>query len=921
LDRWGRLCSVACLGIGLALQARADEALVQFDIPAAEARTGLNLFARQSGTPMLYMNEPLGSRRTNAVSGKLTVRQALEILLRHTGISGVINKAGVLTITVGDPENSAQPGEIKMQENEKPAKRGAAFLAAVVALLTAGFAAHADDTPQTYAGGNSAALEEIIVTAQKRVENLQNVPVSVQVISGQKLADENYNSLADLTQTVPSVHVLTGPFDNQLYIRGIGSGQNASFDQSVATFVDDIYHGRSRMSNATFLDLDRIEVLKGPQSTFFGNNAIAGALNIVTKKPGDTFDASARALYGQFGQYALEGAVGGPITDILGARLAVTRNGDDRGWIENVSLGQRAPINNNEAGRLTLVFNPSQDLDATFKIEGSKSRLSGSYADEPVQWNNCPPPPPFGPGAVLGCANALALIAAGKYIPLGLDNNLNTGLPGQGNTLSTFEDVLTTNYRQWGQTFTSVTGFNNYHSNTDVDNGLLPVDVIATSQSPEKYHQFSQELRVASAVDQTVAYLAGVYFQTDQLNYAQQATLPLFDGLPADGFPFDQLAPYLPIASLGGFSQREDVYSAFGSLSWTATDKLKISGGLRASWVSKNSTIYKSYGTGTELYGGFEPLPAAIQPTAGLLLGAPGSEEFEQTNHAVMPSARFQYEFSSEAMGYFSYNRGFKAGGFNGDVAFAPIANSAYGPEYVNAYELGIKTTWLDNTVLLDVDVFRSDYKGLQVSASTHDVATDTFTTYVQNAASSTSEGVEIEARWAVTQALRLSTNITYLDSHYDSYPNAPQTLLQSTCAALSAATPQCAQFVYPIASVENLSGTPTQFAPRWSGSMTASYVLQLPGEYQFTTEVSPYFTSSYNKDPQFDLAGIGYAAGSDAYYRLDARLTLTGPGGHWAVDVIGKNLADRLIIVNNGFGTGWKEEPRNVAVQFRYHY
>jgi iron complex outermembrane receptor protein len=764
------------------------------------------------------------------------------------------------------------------------------------------------------------ALTEIVVTAQKRVENLQNVPVAVQVISGQKLAEQNYNTLADLTQTVPGVNVSTDAFDNQLYIRGIGSGENASFDQSVATFVDDIYHGRSRLSNATFLDLDRIEVLKGPQSTFFGNNAIAGALNIVTKKPGDTFDASARALYGQFGQYAVEGAVGGPITDTFGARLAVTRNGDDRGWIENVSLGQRAPINNNDAGRLTLVFNPSQDLDATFKVEGSKSRLSGSYADDPVQWNNCPPPPPFSAGNVLGCSNALALIAAGTKVPLGLNNNLNTGLPGQGHTLSTFEDVLTVNYRQWNHTFTSVTGFNSYHSNADVDNGLLPVDQIATSQSPEKYHQFSQELRVASAADQTLAYLAGVYFQTDQLNYSQQATLPLFDGVAA-GSPFLGLAPYLPIASLGGFSQREDVYSGFGSLTWTATDKLRISGGLRASWVSKDSTIFKTYGTGTQLYGGFEPLPSALQPTAGLLLGAPGSETLKQTDHAVMPSGRIQYQLSPEAMSYFSYNRGFKAGGFNGDVAFAPIANSAYGPEYVNAYELGVKTTWLDNTVLLDVDVFRSDYKGLQVTAATQDVVTDTFTSFVQNAATSTSEGVEIEARWAVTKALRFSTNITYLDSHYVNYPNAPRTTLQGICAALSAATPQCAQFSYPIAGVENLSGTPTQFAPRWSGSMAASYALQLPGQYQFTTEVSPYFTSSYNRDPEYDLAGIGSTAGTDAYVRIDARLTLAGPGGHWAVDVIGKNLADRLIIVENGLGTGWKEEPRNVAVQFRYHY
>jgi iron complex outermembrane receptor protein len=148
-----------------------------------------------------------------------------------------------------------------------------------------------------------AQLEEIIVTAQKREENLQNVPISAQVIGSQALAVQNHNSLEELTETVPDVHVSTGAWANNLFIRGIGSGQNPSFDQSVATFVDDVYMGRSRMIGASFLDVERIEVLKGPQSTFFGNNAIAGALSIVTKKPGDTFDVSARALYGMYGQY------------------------------------------------------------------------------------------------------------------------------------------------------------------------------------------------------------------------------------------------------------------------------------------------------------------------------------------------------------------------------------------------------------------------------------------------------------------------------------------------------------------------------------------------------------------------------------------------------------------------------------------
>jgi len=180
-----------------------------------------------------------------------------------------------------------------------------------------------------------------------------------------------------------------------MYIRGIGSGGNESFDQSVGLFIDDIYHGRSRTTQATFLDLDRIEVLKGPQSIFFGNNAIAVLCSIITKKPGDTLDGFARALYGEYGQYAAEGAVGGPINDKFGARAALTFNGGD-GWIKNVNTGEHVPHVHDMAGRVTLLFKATEDLEASLKIEGSKHREAGAaFSGQPMQIVNCPPPAPI----------------------------------------------------------------------------------------------------------------------------------------------------------------------------------------------------------------------------------------------------------------------------------------------------------------------------------------------------------------------------------------------------------------------------------------------------------------------------------------------------------------------------------------------
>jgi outer membrane receptor protein involved in Fe transport len=759
-----------------------------------------------------------------------------------------------------------------------------------------------------------ARLEQVVVTAQRRTEKLQDVPISAQVISAQRLVEQNQNSLEDLTQTVPAVHVSTGDQSNDMFIRGIGSGGNPSFDQSVATFVDDIYHGRSRVSGATFLDLERIEVLKGPQSTFFGNNAIAGALNVVTKKPGKDFDASGRLLYGRFGQYAAEGAVGGPITDVFGARVAFTRNGTSEGWIDNVNLGQHVPRVNNLAGRVTLSLSPSEELDATLKVEGGRHRTAGSWFDAILQRTDCPRPAPFANGfAEFGsCAVALTL-----GVPIGIRDK-TSGLPGQGNSLSTFESVLSLNYNKWGHTFSVVSGFYNYHFNSNKDAGLLPVEAIGTVQFPEKYHQFSQEIRIASPTGQPLEYLAGAYFQTDDLTSNAELNAPLLDpivnGLP----PFAPLRPYLPIAQSLFFRQQERVYSIFGSVGWNMTDRLKLTGGLRGSRVKKDFNGVVHYGTGTQLYGGFVQMPAPLEPLAGIFFGAPGTKNLNRTDNAWMPSADLQYQVAREVMVYFSFRRGFKAGGFNGQQ-FGNIPNVAFGPEHVSAYELGLKSNWLDDTVLLNLDVFRGNYKGLQVNAGIFDPLTNTTTAEVANAATSVSQGVEFETQWAPAKAFRLGANITYLDAHYGSYPNASAANLQTYCSRLSqaaySATAQCAVFPFPVPQFQDLSGKPTDYAPKWSGSVTLSYNVLNLGDYRVTTELNPYWTTGYftsgATDDPYQYVGPSV--------RLDARLTFERRDGRWGLDVVGKNLADRNIVTSiPTLGETIREQPRSVAVQFR---
>jgi iron complex outermembrane recepter protein len=767
-------------------------------------------------------------------------------------------------------------------------------------LMCAGLSVVASSESQGADATNAsdAQLVEIVVTAQRRAENLQSVPISAQVIGNQQLIDQNLSNLQDLSQTVPSLHVSAGGATSDLYIRGIGSGNQQSFDQSVGTFVDDIYHGRARSSTDTFFDINRIEVLKGPQSTFFGNNAIAGALNIVTNKPTDTFEASARALYGMYGQYAFEGAISGPVNDVLFIRLAGIINGDN-GWIKNVNTDKYEPSEYNDAGRITLAFKPGQDFDATLKIEASRDRQEG---DLYLQWLDCPPPKPFAAGAF--CGSAIS-----QHLPtytLGNVGNEEADASGGGTFLSNVETALTMNYRQWEHTFTSVTGYFKYNYNQDLDLSSLPQG-LATTAAPEQYYQISQEFRVASPTNQTIEYLAGLYFQTDHLDYQQVTNYPFFDGPIGGAPPFAPLIPYLPISQGFFFSQPEHIYSAFGSATWNMADSWKLTAGLRAESDEKSYSRTVAYGTGTEAYGGFVPLPAAIEALPAHILGTPpGSQSGSNTDHALMPSAKLQYQIDPKAMLYLSYARGFKAGGFNGSDTTGIAANIPYAPEHVNAYELGLKSEWLNDTLLFNLDVFRSDYTNLQVVVE-EGYSTGNGIAVVRNAAASRSQGIEYEGQWVANENFRLIADVTYLDSHYVSYANAaPSALEQANGLA-----------------AQNLSGAQTEYAPTWSGSVTARFGAILPNNFRITADIIPYFTSAY-----YLLASEDEAGRQSQYVRLDARLSLETPDRHWAFDLIGKNLTNRQILefstiapTSPGSYFVDKQAGANAAVQARYRW
>ena len=764
---------------------------------------------------------------------------------------------------------------------------------------------------------------DIVVTAQRRTERLQDVPVSVEVVSSEAVKAQNLTNLESVSEISPSVHIGTGNLSDQLYIRGIGAGGNPSFDQAVGTFIDDIYHGRSRTSSATFLDLDQIEILKGPQSTFFGNNAIAGAFNITTKAPTFTAGGTARFLYGSYGERVAEVATGGPLTDKLAVRAVLHYDGID-GWLNEVADNRKVPRQNNVAGRFSLLYKPTDNLQIKLKAEASSNKQDGiSY-----QGDECPPPAPFTASGF--CALGLS---QGLGPDFNLTRNFNTQTPGQFINLDTQEYVGTVNYDLSGNTLTSVTGYQHfsYNQNLDVDN--LPSEQII-SYLPEDYHQFSQEVRLTSPSKQKIEYLVGAYYQNDKLDSSRIQIFPYLNTTINSRAALAGLVPYTPIGQTVAFTQHEQSYALFGSATWNVTSSLKITGGLRATWVHKSINTLVVYGAGSP-NGDIAPLPGTLNalptlPTglqllAGNALGAgtAGTVSLARTDRALLPSANVQYFFTPDLQIYARYARGFLAGGFNGQETSGDPTTVPYSGEHVNSYETGLKTELFNRRLTFNLDGFISNYTNLQVTQSVQRAVGSR--SFVTNAAGATSRGVELESQFRLTPDFRVSAGVTYLNAHFTSYPNVALTALGTFChTAANIGSAAC------IASfggngdpgaTRDLAGQQTPFSPKWSGNVSAEYGLNVAG-LRVTPAASGIFSSSYFPSGT-TLNEPLMQQGS--YFRVDARMRVARVGGAWTIDIIGKNLNN--VVVETG-AVAWpsalgsfvkiKEEPRNVAVQLR---
>lgn len=806
-----------------------------------------------------------------------------------------------------------------------------AALAAAAVLLPC--AAHAQTADLTQQGGSAVPqnaglkksneppsqsnVQEIVVTAQRREQRLQDVPVSVSVVTGAQLEDRNLRTLEDVADRLPDVKIATGSVSNSLNIRGIGSGSNPGFEQSVATFVDDLYRPRSYAVRAALFDISQIEVLKGPQTTFFGANAIAGALNITTRKPTFTPSLDASALYGSNNEYTVEAGITQPIIDDkLSIRLSGRAFGMDD-FVDNVDRVGRGQVRE-YTGRFQVLYEPVAGVRSDFRIEGDRLRDGTAYDSELL---NCPTSP-----AYPAFSNAVCNIAQTQGNGV-VDDKLNgkSNIP-PGYADNDYYEIGWTNSLDLGSlTLTSVTGF--YNNKYEFLQNLVPTAPDGPDNQgtfpitgDESYRQFSQELRIQSPTHRPIEFLAGLYYQNSNLkaeDYGSVAFSPYiapFGTFVSFGSLYGAIIPpaanplgYNGSTTFAGYTilrQRESTESAFAAVTIRPLPKLSINGGLRYTIVSKRADRDSPYGTyqgGVSNADNFTPSPLVSQQIlAGFFGGDLGNfPDPKRHDQKLMPSIGAQYEIARNQMLYATYTNGFKAGGFGG---LALIED--FGPETVDAYEVGAKGS-VGGRGTYALALFRSDYQNLQESSVIF-LPSGAVVNVTTNAAAARSQGVESSFSFRAMNDLSLSFDAAYLDSRYQNFPNGACTVLQTLT------TPGC---------VQDLSGKRRPYSPEFSGNVSLLYN-PMVGNWRVAIEPLVYFTSDY-----FEQANSDNLFLQKAYAKVDLRLTAGPANGHWDISIVGKNLTDEqtasfrsAVPASAGSVAAIPDRGRSVTVGVRFH-
>ena len=751
-----------------------------------------------------------------------------------------------------------------------------------------------------------ADTDDIVVTARQRAENVQTVPIAVSVVSGEQLDRAYTVNTQQLSLLVPSLNYSSAnPRNTAFTIRGLGSSvvavsqANDGLEGGVGFYIDQVYHARPATAAFDFSDIDRIEVLRGPQGTLFGKNSTAGAISITTRLPTFTPEASEEISVGSFNYVQAKASASLPLTDTIAARISglVTRRD---GVIRNIVTGEDHNGIGNQAARGQLLFQPNDRVSV---------RLIADFTNFE---SNCCTQVYFRVAPTLKpAARQYPALAAGVgYTPASLDPYDRVTDIDAALGVSTNEGGVSAiaNWNLGAATLTSVSAwrFWNWDAAHDRDDTGLPIQQV--QHIPSRQDQYSQELRLASNGEGALSYVGGLYFFRQRVIGRPISIYGPLAAYYLVGPTTGAAATPVPGNLLDGFGSdgrtdfQSNSYAAFGEVNWRPLRGLTITGGLRYTYEKKKG----SYDTFT--FGGLQTANAALNSAKLSILR--GQDYAARVNGGALTGrANLAYQFTPDVFGYAGFARGAKSGGINMsglplDNANQPALNTAVvRPEQNTNYEIGLKTRLFGRRLTLNVDAYYTRVTDFQANV-TDTGAAAALRTYLANIPKVTVKGIEADANVQVSKRFSLNASAAYADGKYDSYPNGPCPIER-----IGSATTVC-----------DLSGIALPSLPKWSVTYGGDYALP----------IDPLGGSiALHLDGRSQTKQFGDPTGS-AYTVIGGYTLVNGSVGFrsrrgWEIAVFTRNLFDRNYIQNvtiqagnTGLILATPSDPRTVGVTFR---
>lgn len=767
------------------------------------------------------------------------------------------------------------------------------------------------------AQSNAPMLQEILITAQKREESLADVPISVNVVSAEVIENNNINKIADIVEFVPNMTMTETGVSTQMYVRGIGSGNNQGFEQSVVQYIDGIYYGRQQLIRAPFFDLERAEVLRGPQSTLFGKNTIGGALNLTTARPTDETEVAISGLYEfESNQTEINAVFSGALSDDFRARLALRTYTDD-GYMNNTFRNTNEAERDETSVRLSFEWDASPNLTVGLKVESNTFDVNGRQIE--IVQDTAAPAGPF-------TGLNFAAITAGVLGQPAMESAFDYNRQANANEYSNNDlDNLTLNldYDLNGMTLSSVTGFVQYEFDERCDCDYTPSSVFEVALQ-EDYDQFSQEIRLSSELGGEFEWMGGLYFQSSEMDSVEEIDIPTNSILGS----LAVLNPTLALmANLPGTQARRlnahesDLWAVFAQGTWNVSDQVRLTLGARFTQEDKDATrridindiatraitanplapiaYNEFFALHSVQTAGYTAVSSGVTSPGHNLVGSLSEDAFT-------PMINIQWDAMDNTMLYASYTEGFKAGGF--DARANNPFSFQFQEEEAQSFEIGSKSLLANGRFEINAALFFTDYDDLQVSQFDGALGFN-----VGNANKTEVMGLELDGRYAASDNFTIGYAYSYLDFEFTDFNNGNCYNGQTPNGSVVNGIPLC-----------NFTGLSGQYTPENNLSLFFDYNYDLTSDVELFANLNLNYTGSQNihdnLDPQYVIDS-----------RTMVNLRFGAQNDNWRVSVIGRNLSNEDVLTYAGnapisanlFGTntfyGFVGRPRQIALEVAY--